>query len=786
MGLIPDVENRACFISIHRIACGFCVWLLYGLYRLCVTILFNYKASVFDVLNASHQHGWSRLILLIIGLACLYAITGYLGLLLAIPPGYATAVWPASGLALAGLLLFGNRLWPGVLLGSVLINLKVSFDPTTTESIIRSSCMIIGIGSGATLQALVGSYLIRHRVNLEDGLVLGRDVNWFLGLGGPVSCLISATWGVALLWFLGLLDDGEFLYSWMTWWIGDSIGVLLVVPLIFIFFGKPGIVWKFRRIRVAAPMLVTLLAIIPIFVLASHQAQSQIESEFRTRAMVFADSLEKIIEKNIEVLYSIQGLFSRSERVSHGEFQRYVQRALQRNSGIQALSWNPVISRRQRVDFERNAQSLGLSDRGIVERDASGLMVTAAEREKYVVVSYIAPLHGNRRALGYDLYSNPERRLALDQACQSGELTATNPVRLIQESGNQNGVLFFLPVYRGGQQEKLAEQQCDRLAGYVVGVFRTGDLLAEAVEAIDSIDIGVHLVDQSSQQRSRHLAYCLSGKVDQTPVFDIDDVPAFPSNFSWQKSFTIGQRSWLLKVGASNNYIANHRSWAAWMVLTGGLLFTAMLGTFLLILTGRVALDRKRAVALSAEIAQRQQIEIDLQKANESLEKLATTDYLTQIHNRRFIQDLGKKLDAETQRHDLEYTIMILDVDFFKRVNDRWSHQVGDIVLQQITQKIREQLRDSDYFGRWGGEEFIVLARNTSLQESVALAERLCDSVRAHTIDPVGQVTISIGVSGNLGRALFEKVILIADKALYSAKNKGRDRVESALPELDS
>ena len=106
--------------------------------------------------------------ILLVGVA--YYTFGRLGLLLAIPPGYATAVWPASGVALAGLLLLGYRVWPGVLLGSFFVNIGTSFDASNTQTIIASLTLALCIGAGAAAQALVGTHLIRRFVGFPNTL----------------------------------------------------------------------------------------------------------------------------------------------------------------------------------------------------------------------------------------------------------------------------------------------------------------------------------------------------------------------------------------------------------------------------------------------------------------------------------------------------------------------------------------------------------------------------------------------------------------------------------------
>src|SRR5438445_12673160 len=105
---------------------------------------------------------WPELLAKLAAMAAAYYVVGRLGLLLAIPPGYATAVWPASGIALAGTLLFGYRVWPGFLLGSFLINLRTSLDTTSTASILNSTVIASSIGIGPSIQSFVVTFMIRR------------------------------------------------------------------------------------------------------------------------------------------------------------------------------------------------------------------------------------------------------------------------------------------------------------------------------------------------------------------------------------------------------------------------------------------------------------------------------------------------------------------------------------------------------------------------------------------------------------------------------------------------
>src|SRR5690606_6469069 len=168
----------------------------------------------------------------VLALAAAYFISGRLGMLLAIPPGYATAMWPPAGFALAGILLLGYRYWPGVLLGSFAVNLFVSFDPSNTASIIRSGGIAAVIASSALMQALAGSWLIRRCVAFPIPLQSLRDIVLLLLLGGPLACLIAATIRASTMVVGGAVPVSEAVYNWLTWWVGDTIGVMVFAPIL--------------------------------------------------------------------------------------------------------------------------------------------------------------------------------------------------------------------------------------------------------------------------------------------------------------------------------------------------------------------------------------------------------------------------------------------------------------------------------------------------------------------------------------------------------------------------
>ena len=166
----------------------------------------------------------------IAALAIGYFGTGMLGLLLAVPPGYATAVWPPSGIALAGLLLWGQRVWPGIWLGSFLVNVWVSYAASQANPDFRSLAVAASIGIGSTLQALVAAQLLQRWIGAGRLFNSGPTTLAFAAIVA-LCCLVAPTWGVTTLNVTGVVSLATSFESWQTWWLGDVIGVLVITPI---------------------------------------------------------------------------------------------------------------------------------------------------------------------------------------------------------------------------------------------------------------------------------------------------------------------------------------------------------------------------------------------------------------------------------------------------------------------------------------------------------------------------------------------------------------------------
>ncbi|MPQ68744.1 MULTISPECIES: GGDEF domain-containing protein [Pseudomonas] len=175
---------------------------------------------------------------------------------------------------------------------------------------------------------------------------------------------------------------------------------------------------------------------------------------------------------------------------------------------------------------------------------------------------------------------------------------------------------------------------------------------------------------------------------------------------------------------------------------------------------------------------------VTVTRAHRSLARMATTDSLTGLFNRRHMIALTEKELARHHRCPGNLTLMLMDIDHFKHVNDQYGHDIGDRVLDAVSLVLKHSMREQDFIGRWGGEEFLAVLPETDLDQAAVSAERIRKAIQALVIDSDGHkvsVTLSIGITQYRAQEALSNAIARADRALYEGKSAGRNRVEVAL-----
>ncbi|MCK5201219.1 MAG: GGDEF domain-containing protein, partial [Spirochaetales bacterium] len=168
---------------------------------------------------------------------------------------------------------------------------------------------------------------------------------------------------------------------------------------------------------------------------------------------------------------------------------------------------------------------------------------------------------------------------------------------------------------------------------------------------------------------------------------------------------------------------------------------------------------------------------IELQTINKKLELLSTTDQLTKLFNRHKMNSELEKEWKRTMRYRNEFSIIMFDIDWFKKINDTYGHPAGDSVLEELSLLTRKTLRSTDIISRWGGEEFLVLCPEIKLDRARALAVKLCSAVENHRVTVGVAITISVGLCEFGREKNLEDLIKKVDEKLYDAKHQGRNTV---------
>ena len=531
-----------------------------------------------------------RIIALNLALAIAYFAMGKAGLLLALPPGYVTIVWPAAGLAFAACVVWGSwTAWPGVLLGAFVTNLTVGGG-------FQAGGLAFVIALGSTLQAIVGAFFLR-RVDKEAALDNAKAIRLFILVMVP-SCLVAPTAGNTALYLFGVLGVDQLPRSFITWWIGDTLGVLIFLPLFLSFFDlRP--LWRQRRLQVGIPLLAATMLCGLIYQQVHSDESDRLTGSFSNQADVLLPELIAFGESSTKPVSILAGLAARPENRNAEQFHRIAQVLRQQYPILQSLNWIPFVRQESRHGFEaRMSQQLGRS-----------FVVTPLPKHEFHVSGWMAPvvliepLAGNEPVLGRDMLSESVRAEAIEKARKTAEMTATAKIILVQDQAGPGGMLIIAPVITDGT-----------IAGVIAGAVNLRSLMKPLLQ-------------------SRNIEWSLRDLSSNTVVMaTLADAPAFAGSHYADHSGIYLRRSF--KVADRELQIILHKSYSSFsvpiipitsLVLIMALLTCAGLVMFMLVVSANaeqtVRETNSRTQQLREEIEQRTQIEQALHASEERFAK---------------------------------------------------------------------------------------------------------------------------------------------------------------------
>jgi len=168
-----------------------------------------------------------------------------------------------------------------------------------------------------------------------------------------------------------------------------------------------------------------------------------------------------------------------------------------------------------------------------------------------------------------------------------------------------------------------------------------------------------------------------------------------------------------------------------------------------------------------------------LNRLNDQLVIISNTDKLSGLYNRVKMDSVLIEQKANVDRYGQDVSLILIDIDFFKEVNDTYGHSVGDAVLVGFSELMSSNVRATDYVGRWGGEEFLIVCPNTGIVDATKLAEKLLQKVRNYPFEGGSKITISAGIAGFSKETSIKDILINVDAALYQSKQAGRNQIST-------
>ena len=534
---------------------------------------------------------FARTVLGSVVLAFFYAGLGWVGLKMAVPPGYATIIWPASGLAAGALILYGSRLWPGVFLGSFVVNLLHGTALLTDGPDPTGTAIALGIATGSTCQAVAAATAVTRLFGRPLRFANFRATALFLFVVSPLACIIGATAGTGTLWWFGMLQQAALFENWTTWWIGDALGVLIVLPLVlFNPWRSWGVVWSgntlggFTGVTLLA-ILLPLGATFYAWKLTSEVLFDQAQREFLSVADVSERALMHRMETYRLSLDGGAGLFGASREITLKEWKDYVNvldvaRTLPGINGIGFIE----PSRRENIpEFLSKYAALGLPDLEIHPETSA---------DEVFVITYIEPVETNRPAVGLDIAFEQNRREAAEYSRDTGKSTITRRILLVQDSTKTPGFLLLRPIYRTGTTVASVAERRAALLGWVYAPFVGNRFMAD-LTASQGVTLNFSVYDGDTADTDQ-LIYS-SGSASGSAIFSVT------------KTLRMMTREWTVVYESTPAFEVRMFGNGPTLVLIGGLTLTSLFAALLMSYAQRAASIRYLVEQKTLKIAAAEQ-----------------------------------------------------------------------------------------------------------------------------------------------------------------------------------
>ncbi|KEF42910.1 MAG: hypothetical protein ER33_03300 [Cyanobium sp. CACIAM 14] len=507
--------------------------------------------------EGSPSGGWTRWLVVTPAVAALYGLLGAIAcwsnVLAQRNPCLGVPFWPPAGLSFALVFRLGVLPLPGILLGSALLHgILLSWAGLPAGSV---AAIAAALSIGACSQAVVGAAWVKRILGPEPTLNRVGEILAFLLLAGPAACLLRPGLGLIALLATGSLPPADLAVTALANWAGDAIGVIVAAPLTMMILPGSDPLWSGRRRLVAIPSLAVTLLGMATFIQFGLQERRAFDLQLEQRAGLAVATLHSAMRRQEEALEALRSLWAVKPDVTRRDFQRFTASGLRRMRGLQALSWNPIVSSDQLAAFERDQQRRqGFAGYRVRERGPDGRLRPVHPRPRYVPVAFIEPFGPNRAALGYDITSCSLRADAVRRASERGVAQATVPVRLVQTAGASKGVLVIDPIHATDAVRGDDGRGRRPLLGFAVGVYLLEDLFKETFGGREWRDVTLQLSDVSPGSTSAQMEQKLA-RIPASPP-SMARLAARQHDAKVGRTFLQWGRIWQLEVAPTQDFLS--------------------------------------------------------------------------------------------------------------------------------------------------------------------------------------------------------------------------------------
>jgi len=560
-----------------------------------------------------------------------YAVIGWMALSLAEAPGYASPLYPSAGLALAATLVYGRSALPGVALGAFSVNLLLATlrSPGQPPDVMLPAIIALG----AMLQAALGTLLVRRFCSQPLTLNHPRDVLAAGVLGAGVACLVSPSIATSALLGLGALDQNLAGSTWFTWWLGDTLGVLIGAPLVLSLIGRPRDDWAPRRLTLGVPMLLAGVLLGAAMAVLEQRDTERLRATFERDADRLSSEAEARLRAPLGALQAVH-----SAALAVGELDAVSLRVaarwwLQQPMALQSLGYSVAVPRSQIAALEATARAEGFAGYRVFEREGISL---AAGDDIVLAMRQIEPRAGNQAALGVNALSVPAARPAVLAARRSGEPAATAGFRLTQSATDETGMVLFQAIYdegpqRGGPPTDAAAREA-AFRGVVFVAVRTEALLARLRKPDQSylqwclfdraadatrpllggspgcvVDAAARSGGRDAASAAAPAAASAAASAATAAVTERAAGARKADTFTTRRALSFGGRPLELHLSAPLRGVPGQQREAAWLLWLVGLTASALLGAMLLIVTGHTRRTQRAVTLGTAELRREMQ-----------------------------------------------------------------------------------------------------------------------------------------------------------------------------------